>query len=75
MLIFLAISKRTAMETAKNERVLREVNKQFAYQYDELRRSEYEIACQQVLLLVSRRQEARAKEAAERRKVAAEGYR
>ena len=64
-----------ATETAKTERILREANKQSALQFDELCRSDCERACQQAVLLASRRQEARAKEAAEREKAAAEGLR
>ena len=64
-----------ATEKAKTERILREANKQSAFQFDELRRSDYEKACQQAVLQASRRQEARAKEAAEREKAAAEGLR
>ena len=64
-----------ATEKAKTERILREANKQSAFQFDELRRSDYEKACQQAVLLASRRQEAQAKQAAEREKAAAEGLR
>ena len=64
-----------ATEKAKTERILFEANKQSAFQFDELRRNEYEKACQQAVLLASRRQEAQAKQAAEREKAAAEGLR
>ena len=64
-----------ATEKAKTERILREANKQSTFQFDELRRSDYEKACQQAVLLASRRQEAQAKQAAEREKAAAEGLR